>query len=77
MANTATVYYQISRILAVMQDDLLSRRKHETIHKGEVWFMVLTLSGWTSETLGPFKPGHPCSVEKRLLLYPVSNSLLG
>lgn len=30
-----------------------------------------------SETSGPFKPGHPCSIDEERLLYLVSNSLLG
>lgn len=45
-----------------------------------VWGVVynFSLSGWTlSKTFGPLKPGYPCSVDEELLLYPVSNSLLG
>lgn len=59
-------------------DNLLSRRKHRTTHKWEVWDNSFSLSGWTlSKTFGPLDQGYPCSEDEELFLDLVSNSYLG
>lgn len=58
-------------------DSLLRRRKPRTIHKRELRFTVFLSVDGLFKTLDPFNPGYPCSIDEELLLYPVSNSLLG